>query len=225
MSAQPQTPFSMPLNWNAAGGETIGDNTPIPEGWYPASITAMEYKPKKDNPQSGYIELTVTLTDPAYPGRQFYDNLMLWDNQNDKIVEITKKKVNTLCHATEQMQLTDLNQLIAKPFYVKLGTQEAREVLDPNTGETKSYPPRNQIKTYKSVAAHQQSGGTGSEIPANFGQGQSPAAAPPAGNFAPPTQAPAPAQTGAPNLAVVQNAPAPAAPAAASGAMPPWVKQ
>lgn len=215
--------FTLPIQWNANPDQVLGDFTPVPTAWYPGAVVEMEYKEKKDKPGEGYVQLVFEIDEGEFKGRQMFDNVNLWDT-GEKIQQFVQRKVNTLCVATGQHQLTDLNQIMYKRMLAHIKLQDGREVKDENTGEVKKYEPRNQIANYKALTA---AAPATTGVPANFGQppaqaqAQQSTQAPPVANQAPATSQPA-------TPAVAQQTSAPAAqagPAVAAGSVPPWVKQ
>jgi len=213
------------MTWTANPDQVLGDFTPIPAGWYPGSIVEMEYKPKKDKPDEGYLQLTVEIDEGDHKGRQLFDNLNMWD-QSEKAQQYVQRKVNTLCMSTGQHQITDLNQLMNNRLLIQVKLREAREVVDENTGETKKYDAQNQISNYKAIPT-----GGAATPPATQAQPTQPPqtqsapaqSGPPATPTPPPAQQTAPAQPPAQTQAQAAPAQTPP-PAAATGSVPPWLQ-
>jgi hypothetical protein len=213
-----------------AGDEVMGDFAVLPEGWYLAKISAMENK-ESSAPKSGggFVNLTVEVIGGQYGGAQLFDNLMLW-SEDEKVINMTRRKLNTLCLAVAKPTIQDLNELMGPQFYVKVSTQEARTVNDDNTGETKTYNARSQVKTYRSVAAQQAAANEEAQLgaPASFGNG---AGAATSATSAPPATTAAASSGGNPFTGggqQTETAPAeqskPAATTAPAGNKPPWAK-
>lgn len=212
--------FSLPMQWNANPDMVMGDFTPIPDGWYTGFISEMEYKEKNGKPGEGFLQFSIEIDEGEHKGRQLFDNLNLWDT-GEKVQQFVQRKLNTLCLATGQHQINDLNQLLNKRVMIRVKLQEGREVQDENTGLVKKYEPRNQISTYKALP----SGGTPASTPPSV---QSPSSAQPAQPAAQPAEAKqTPAPTAAPAAqpaAPAASAPAAAAPAGSGGSVPPWLQ-
>jgi hypothetical protein len=214
---------------------------PLPDGWFPVTITESEIKPTK-NGDGQRLPLTLKVCEGhPYAGRKVYDGLNIV-NPNPVAQQIAQEQLSAICHAVGVIQLQDTQQLHGVPLLVKVVTTAKR--TDAITGQV--YEPRNEVKGYAKIGTQEvnmtpppatasaaapaapawanqaapaapQPAQAQPSVPAGNGPWEgasaSPAAAQPTGS---PTQPPA-AQP-------AQAAPAPAEPAPAGGPQPAWLK-
>lgn len=223
---------NIPLQHDATGGQKLADFTPIPAGWYTGKITEADYVPSETDATKHRIDYKVTLDDPASPhhGRVFFDRLMLWATE-EKTINYTRQKLNSICHAIGQLQLTNFAELVGKPLAFKVKVKPGNTVENPNTGVVTEYEAKNEIQNYRSLAEHSADPSAAnkgaSALPSGFGNGAAATPSAPAGFGAPATPG-APAQpfpvAAAPAHAAaaspVASAPAPASYPAASPTVP-----
>lgn len=208
------------------GDERLSDVAVLPEGWYKGALTDFDTKEsEKAGTGGGYVDFTVTVLEGAHKGSVLFESLFLWadEDENPKLVQMTRRKMNSILEAIERPEISDLGDMLNIPMYFRVSTQEGREVEDENTGEMKKYKARSQIKNYKTVA-----------------QGEALAAEQSAEVPAAPAKAPAKTTTKAPVKAPVKSAQKEEAaeettetndaaddkPAAkAGGTTPPWLKK
>jgi len=183
------------------------------EGW-PVVISSSEFKPTKDDPNQGFVDLTLTVIDGEIKGSEGHYRLNLF-NKNEKAVEIAYKQLSALCHVTGQFKIADTAQLHNIPFRAVVGLQKKAKIEDPDYTE---------IKGVKDI-----NGNDPGKQGANVGAAPvAPVApqAPPQQPVAAQTAAPAP--WGAPAAAAQSEAPAAPwgvqaqQPQATAAAAPPW---
>jgi hypothetical protein len=118
---------------------TVEPNTKpptLPADWYNVMATQGGIKPTRDN-QGGYVEIGFKVMDGPYAGRMVFDRLNLWNN-NQVAQEIAQRTLSSICHSTGVMQVSDVQQLFARPLMVRV-------VVKPAEGE---YDEGNEIKGY-----------------------------------------------------------------------------
>lgn len=234
------------MNFDATQVEpNVGAPPPLPTDWYNVIITDSENKQTKDK-NGAFLELTLKVLDGPYSGRQVWDRLNLW-NQNEVAVEIARKTLSAICHATGVFQVSDSKALHGIPLmarvvekdasggydagndvkgYAKIGEKESKN------GQGIKLEPRNGGRPQGSAAAPA-APGNGPTFTPPWGGGASAAAptppqAPPAGwGSAPPAAPPAPPAQPTPPAPPAQAAPPappaqPAPPAESAAPTPPW---
>jgi len=172
---------------------------PLPASWYTAMITEADLVDTKDG-LGKMIKLTYEILGGDYNKRKTFNNLNVY-NKNPQAVDIAYRELSAICHAIHTIQMEQLEDLLAKPFLVKVGLRPARRDLQ--TG--KDYEAQNEIKGHKPIdpnappvlgpsKASQVNGGYGGGAPAWAGgaPGQAPAWAQPAAPQGYPPQAAAP---------------------------------
>lgn len=108
----------------------------MPEGWYPAVITAGEFKPTKSG-DGEYLEFKFEVIDGQYKGRAFFDRLNL-KNKSDQTVVIAKAALSAICHAVGNLKPKDTSELHGQPLQVKLKCKKREDTGD-MTNEVKGY--------------------------------------------------------------------------------------
>lgn len=89
---------------------------PLPEGKYPAVITASEKKPTKAGTGS-FLLLTFQLLEGLYKGRQLFVRLNL-DNPNETAVQYAKAELSAICRAVGVMAPQDSAELHNLPLMI-----------------------------------------------------------------------------------------------------------
>lgn len=189
--------MQLPQPFDARGVEPASFAPPPPLADYHVRIVESEFKPVKDTPNAGFLELTMEILDPGpYAGRKIPYRLNMI-HPNAQTVDIAYRQLSAVCHVTGQFQIQDSRQLHNIPFVATIGPQANNP-------------------QYANVFAVKDINGV---VPGKAGATQAapaPAQAPPAA--AAPWGAPPPAAA----PAAPWGAPAPAAPAAAAAAAPAW---
>ena len=137
----------MQLNFNAGQVKPADTFEPLPAGWYRAVVEEAELKPTSAGTGS-YLSLKVKILGPTHVDRVVFGNLT-YTNPNDKAVEIGQRMISSLCHAINQLQLTDTNQLLGKPFLVKLSIKPAVYEVEGKPESGTKYEANNDIKAFK----------------------------------------------------------------------------
>lgn len=121
-----------------------GDFTPIPEGWYVASICHSEQKANKSGTGS-HLALTFEVEAGGHAGRRVRDQLNL-DNPNPTTVNIARGQLSAICRAIGVMTPDSSEDLHGIPMMIRV-TQRAGQA-NPDGSPGQIY---NDIKGYKPV--------------------------------------------------------------------------
>lgn len=159
----------MRLDFNAAAVKPADTFEPLPAGWYRAVVDEAELKPTSAGTGS-FLALKIKVLGPTHADRVVFGNLT-YSNPNAQATEIGQRMISSLCHAINQINLSDTNQLLNKPFMVKLNIKPpVYHVKDkPESGVL--YEAGNDVKAFKADE------GAGPAV-AVAGPGTSPAHAP-----------------------------------------------
>lgn len=124
-------------NYDATGGEMMGDRSALPAGEY---VAAMVKSDKKDAQAAGnaYINCEFEVMDGPAKGRRFWTMLNLW-NSNAQAVEIAQRELNSIMHACGRLRVSDTQELHGIPMRIKLRVK------------TDSYGEKNLVSSYKSL--------------------------------------------------------------------------
>lgn len=112
-----------------------GDFTPLPDGWYSATISKAEIKQTKAGTGS-YIAARYDITGPSHEGRVVFGNLNI-SNPSPKAEEIGRQQLGDLMRAIGLETVTDTDQLIGGKCQIKLTTRKSGAYADAN--EIKSW--------------------------------------------------------------------------------------
>jgi hypothetical protein len=129
------------INFNAAEVEPMGEYTPIPAGDYVAVITASEEKQTKDYTGS-FVKMDFEVIDGEFKGRKEFTRLNL-NNKNPQAVDIARRELSSICHATGVLSPRDSSELHNKPMIIKVAIKPA----------TAEFSAANEIKGYKAMTA------------------------------------------------------------------------
>ena len=130
------------LDFDAEGVEPMGSYELIPAGTEVLAMitdTGMVETQKKDGQ---YLKVEWEIVEGEYEGRKLWVNLNL-DNPNDKAVEIAKRELSSICHATGKVKVGESEDLHGIPCYLKVGIKK---------GDSKYPEDKNVIKEYKAAA-------------------------------------------------------------------------
>lgn len=169
---------------------------------HPVIIVSSEFKPTKNDQNSGFLELMLQIIDGPHKGETGAYRLNLF-NANAQAVDIASRQLSALCHVTGQMMLSDSSQLHNIPFRAIVGMQKKA---------TPDAPDYTQVNGVLDINGNK---------PGKAGQ--------PAPQAAPQTQqgwpAPAPVAPAQPTWGQPAPQAAPSAPPAPTGEVkPPWAK-
>ena len=109
---------------------TGGDFTPLPAGWYTATITSAEVRTTKAGTGS-YIAVRYDITGPTHEGRVVFGNLNI-SNPNPKAEEIAHKQLGELMRAIGLEEVEDADQFIGGHCSIKLSVTKSDEYGDGN---------------------------------------------------------------------------------------------
>lgn len=119
---------------------------PIPPGDYPVMVTDTSLDPtSKGDGIMLKLELQV-LDGHALAGRKLFDRMLL-KHPSEKAVEIARRKLSAVCHATGVMKLNDSAELHGKSLLATVKVKPAQ-------GE---YGPSNEVSGYKPINGSQTS--------------------------------------------------------------------
>lgn len=124
-------------NFDATGVEPKQDFETLPPGEYPVVIVKSEMKPTKAG-TGKYLEIEMDVADGPMKGRKVWDRLNL-QNPNAQAVEIANRTLAAICHAVGVMNVSDSEQLHARPMIAVVKVK-------PADGQ---YGPSNEVSTYK----------------------------------------------------------------------------
>ena len=126
------------FNFDATNVEPSSDYDLLPNGEYTAMIKEATIKPTKAG-TGRYINLQLEILDGKYQGRVVFV-LINFENPNPVAQDIGQKTLSAICHAVNQLQLSDPSELCNKPMTIKLGIQKDAE-----------YGDKNKVKSYKAT--------------------------------------------------------------------------
>ena len=136
---------------------------PIPAGKYLAAIIASETKQTKSGGGS-YLELTFSILDGEYKGRQLWSRLNL-SNPNATAVKIARGDLSAICRAINVMQPKDSVDLHNLPLVINVKLKK-RTDNDELTNEIKGYEARKTGNTNdQSSSQSQQTAASGQSAP------------------------------------------------------------
>ena len=115
-----------------------GEFTPLPAGWYSATINTANLEPTKDG-TGQKISVRFDITGPTHQGRVVYSNLNI-KNKSEKAEEIGRAQLGSIMRAIGLTQVSNTDQLVGGSLQIK---------LDVKTDE--QYGTRNEVKGYKAT--------------------------------------------------------------------------
>ena len=107
-----------------------GDFSPLPAGWYSATIAGAEVKATKSG-GGQYISVRYDITGPTHQGRVVFGNLNI-RNASPKAEEIGRQQLGDLMRAIGLAQVSDTDQLIGGRCQIKLAIRKSEEYGDSN---------------------------------------------------------------------------------------------
>lgn len=124
------------INLDDLPESTSGEFTPLPAGWYSATINKASLEPTKDG-TGQKIAMRYDVTGPTHQGRVVFGNLNI-KNKSAKAEEIGRAQLGDIMRALGLNQVTDTDQLIGGNLQIK---------LDIKTDD--QYGTRNEVKAFK----------------------------------------------------------------------------
>ena len=88
----------------------------LPAGTYRAQIVESEMRATR-NGQGQYLWLMLDILEGAYQGRKLFDQLNLI-NPNPQTVEMAKRSLSAICHATGRIAIADSEELHLMPMEI-----------------------------------------------------------------------------------------------------------
>lgn len=131
----------MEMNFDATDVQPLAPMDVLPKGAYLAEITDSEMKDTASG-RGQYLQLEFTVIDGEYSGRKQWARLNLV-NENDTAVDIAKRELSAICHATGVLQVKDSIDLHNRPLYIDIAIEKRKD-----TGED-----ANRIKGYRPTDA------------------------------------------------------------------------
>jgi hypothetical protein len=125
--------------FNAHDVEPNSSFEPIPAGKYLAAITASETKQTKSG-NGSYLELTFSILDGDYKGRQLWSRLNL-ENPNATAVKIAQGDLSAICRAVNVMKPNDSVDLHNLPLVISVKLKK-RSDSDELSNEIRGYAPK-----------------------------------------------------------------------------------
>ena len=126
--------------------------TPIPAGWYMASVKESELKDTKAG-DGKYINIQWEILGPAHEGRIIFDRINIQNNgpNKDTVIRIGLQQLGSIMRACGLPKVQNTDELIGVRCEIKVDIDKK-----PQAG----YEPSNQIKDYRAS--------TGGSIPAGI---------------------------------------------------------
>lgn len=115
-----------------------GDFSPLPAGWYTATMSSAEMKATKTG-TGHYIAIRYDIKGPTHEGRVIFGNLNI-RNANPKAEEIGRQQLGDICRAIGLPKVGDTDQLIGHTLMIKLDVEKSEQ-----------YGDRNNVKAFKGV--------------------------------------------------------------------------
>ena len=119
--------------------KSSNDFSPLPAGWYTATISGAEIKQTKAG-NGEYIAVKYSITGPTHQGRVVFANLNI-KNTNPKAEEIGRQQLGEVMRSIGLARVDDTDQLIGGSLSIKLEVKLSEE-----------YGDGNEVKGFKAVA-------------------------------------------------------------------------
>jgi hypothetical protein len=118
--------------------QQTNDFSPLPEGWYTATIKTAEIRDTKDK-TGQYIAVRYDITGPTHQGRVVFGNINI-KNKSTAAEEIGRQALGSIMRSIGLSRVDDTDQLIGGALQIKLSirTQEG-------------YEPTNDVRGYKAL--------------------------------------------------------------------------
>ena len=115
-----------------------GDFSPLPDGWYSATITKADLKATKTG-GGQYIAIRYDITGPTHEGRIVFGNLNI-KNASSVAEDIGRQQLGEIMRAVGLAKVVDTDELLGASLLIKLATRKQE-----------GYEPTNDIKAFKSL--------------------------------------------------------------------------
>lgn len=135
--------------------EQQNDFSPLPEGWYNATIKSAEIRDTKDK-TGQFIAIRYDINGPTHSGRVVFGNINI-KNKSTQAEEIGRQALGSIMRAIGLSRVDDTDQLIGGSLQIKLSirTQDG-------------YEPTNDVRSYKAIE--------GASMPKATNEGSAPVA-------------------------------------------------
>lgn len=110
--------------------ESSKNFSPLPAGWYTATISEAEIKQTKAG-TGEYISIKYSITGPTHEGRGIYGNLNI-KNPTPKAEEIGRQQLGEIMRAIGLARIDNTDQLIGKSLSIKLEVKLSEQYGDGN---------------------------------------------------------------------------------------------
>lgn len=114
------------------------DFSPLPDGWYSASITKAEVRDTKDK-TGQFIAVRYDVTGPTHQGRVVFGKINI-KNKSTQAEEIARQALGSIMRAIGLARVDDTDQLIGGTLQIKVSTRTQE-----------GYEPTNEVRGYKAV--------------------------------------------------------------------------
>ena len=142
----------MELSFNASTVAPAENNfEPIPAGWYQMVVEKAELKPTKAGTGS-MISLQCKVQGPTHANRVVFGNIN-YQNPSEQAQEIGQRQLSALCHSIDVLNLTNVQQLIGRPFEARVKITAATYNIDGKPESGIKYEPRNELQGFRAVGA------------------------------------------------------------------------
>lgn len=122
--------FDEEFNIQALPASSTGEFSPLPDGWYDASISTAEIRDTK-NGTGKYLNVRYDIQGPTHAGRVVFGRLNI-RNQNPKAEEIGRQQMGDLMRAIGLSKVTDTDQFVGHNVKIKLTVRKSEEYGDSN---------------------------------------------------------------------------------------------
>lgn len=96
----------------------------FPLAEYPCEITGIEAVAVKDNPNKGFLEITLKVLDGQYKGQDQIDRLNLYGN-SETAMRIAYQRLSAYAHIAGKLRVADSNELLGTKLIALIGPQDA----------------------------------------------------------------------------------------------------
>ena len=111
------------FSFDALKHDPIGTTVKFPEGTYTFEIVKAELKPVKDNPNSGYLELTYRCMEGPMEGNTQAHRFNLYHEKAD-VSQIARRQLSSVCHVIGQPVINDTDDYVGGRLKALVGPQE-----------------------------------------------------------------------------------------------------
>jgi len=126
---------------------------PIPSGFYLVTLTDVELRESKSEKNKGkpYYSIEHTVAEGTYEGRKVFSNVMLFEGALYSAVQLVAALSGEQPEEGE-LEIPSAEELLGAQVWAKVKIVGERTVVDPATGEKKTYERKNEVGGYKAQA-------------------------------------------------------------------------